>query len=177
MRSSYRSLLVIAVGGLLVLAGCGGSSSSTTPTTAGPRQVDLNTLVVGDCFDAPASAVTDTTKTTAPNAPPTTVPKVTQVSKLDCGVAHDAEVIGIRTNSSSSGAPYPGADVLHNETKQLCDDTYQAYDGVAQDSSSLTVFVINPSDTSWPNGDRTEICAITPKDTSKLTGSVKGTKK
>ena len=179
---------------LLLVVGCSSSSKSsssqtvtttttasnaitngaTTTTVAPPQDVQPDQLAIGDCFNLPAGDNPDVSGLSSGQTT-TSLPNISTVSKVDCSVAHDGEVIGI-TQSASGGAnaAFPGTSVVAQETQQLCSNTFQGYDGIPIQQSSLTVYVLYPTQGSWSSGDRTEICSITPKDNSKLTGSVKG---
>ncbi len=147
-----RRLIVGALAPVLVLAtllaGCG---------SAAP-----NDLKVGACLGQLPSG--DTT--------------VTSVSTADCAKPHAAEVYQVFNWTGSEGNDsYPGDTAVGDKAQTGCSDAFQPYVGTDITASTLDVYWLSPTSDSWKNGDRTYICLATPKDSSKLTGTIKGSKK
>ena len=112
------------------------------------------TLEVGTCFD-------DTGES-----------QVSSVPEVDCAEPHDNEVFAVFDYTETD--TFPGNEALDAAATDLCIAQFQDYVGAAYIDSTLEVFPIIPTGTSWEDGDREVICALYNNDFSKLTGSMRG---
>lgn len=112
-------------------------------------------LKVGDCFNGAATG------------------SVSDVSTVDCGTAHDAEVYFTFAYPNAPSA-YPGADAVSAAAEVGCKPPFATFVGKDFDTSVLGLSYLSPSSDSWGTGDRTIQCLITPESgQTKLTGSAK----
>jgi len=109
---------------------------------------------------------------------PGTDQSVTSVSTAGCDKEHAAEVYAVFDWSGSEGNDnFPGDSAISDKAQTGCVDGFQPYVGSTVDQSSLDVYWLTPTSDSWGKGDRKFICIAAPKDSSKLTGSIKGSNK
>jgi hypothetical protein len=120
---------------------------------------DVNSLVVGDCIDRPAS--TDS---------------VSDVQHQPCAEPHDGEVFAV-INYPSTSSTYPGDSAFDTFTNEQCNPAVESYTGRTIDeidSAGLSYGYFYPTTDSWTNSnDRGVTCFIHKKDYSKMVGSVR----
>jgi len=92
---------------------------------------------------------------------------------VDCGTAHDGEVVG--TFNLDAAAVYPGDTGLQAAAGQGCPPLFAAYVGIDFTASRLDILPVVPTQVAWQAGTREISCVAVTTDGSKLTGSVKGT--
>ncbi len=103
---------------------------------------------------------------------------ISSVSTAGCDKQHAAEVYAVFDWSGSEGNDsYPGDSAIQDKAQTGCVDGFQPYVGSTVDSSSLDVYWMTPTSDSWSKGDRKFICLASPKDSSQLSGTIKGSKK
>jgi Septum formation len=120
-------------------------------------QGNVFSLKVGDCFTGGAAGT-----------------EVSDVSTVDCGQAHDAEVFSI-FDYPNPPSDFPGDSAMQAAAQDGCTRDFQAYVGVAPGQSGYAISYFSPTSDSWAGGDRTFDCLIASPDGSQLTGSAKGT--
>ena len=118
-------------------------------------------LVVGDCFDAPTTAVDET---------------VEDVSHHPCTDAHTAEVFFVADHPASGG--YPGEDAFDAFTQENCPvafNTYTGMDWYAEDGPAVDydIGLLYPLEEGWGKGDHEITCYIVRVDDGPMTGSLK----
>jgi len=96
---------------------------------------------------------------------------------VDCGTAHDGEVVGTFDVQAVQGTAYPGSDALQTAAGSGCPPRFADYVGVAFTSSKLDILPVVPTQVAWQAGTREISCVAVTTDGTKLTGSVKGTAK
>ena len=101
---------------------------------------------------------------------------VSQAPKtIDCGTAHDGEVVG--TFNLDPAAAYPGDRGLQSAAGQGCPPRFAAYVGIDFTASRLDILPVIPTQVAWQAGTREISCVALTTDGTKLTGSVKGSGK
>lgn len=169
--------LLLAVG----LAACGGSSipvasSSSGSSDSSESSADKNDssndnegesvssfdLQVGDCFTdmGPDSSETNT--------------NVSDVNVVDCSQPHLFEVYN---NYEITTATMPVGQEREDLLYEACYDSFTEYVGVTLEESEYNVQTLEPTATSWAQGDHTLTCLVTSADGSQFTGSAKGANK
>jgi hypothetical protein len=102
-----------------------------------------------------------------------------QVTVVDCGQPHDAELYAVVdvADVGLAGAPgdaYPGREAVIDVAEDTCADRFGAHVGRAHAESSLDASFLVPTDATWSIGDRTIACLV--EDPSgPLVGIVAGT--
>lgn len=87
---------------------------------------------------------------------------------VPCTEGHLLEFIGSAMHPAAPGAPFPGPDVIREETAGPCDVLLSAYATNRESGGSLveTAVVFEPSPGAWARGDRSSYCfalAATPE--------------
>ncbi len=129
-------------------------AASTVPTTSAPP------LQVGTCVNGihPGTAVT------------------AEITKpVDCTTGHDDEIVGV-VSYTINGA-YPGQAAVDTFANAPCVAAFGSYVGVDFELSALDMITVTPSELSWARGDRQISCVAVARDGSRLTGSVKGSRR
>jgi hypothetical protein len=91
------------------------------------------------------------------------------VTVLDCGTAHDAEVVG--TFDAPDG-DYPGLPGFQSFAGPKCESLKQSY--LTSPHPGLANRFLYPSRSEWDSGTRVVVCEVRNADGSKLKGSVGG---
>jgi hypothetical protein len=73
-----------------------------------------------------------------------------------------------------SAAACPGDEAVDEAADAECLPVFDKYVGTPYDDSALFFTVIRPSESTWREGDRTVVCALSEEDESEMTGSAKG---
>ena len=95
-----------------------------------------------------------------------------------CDTPHEYEMLATETYPAASDSPFPGDSTLSDHVYRFCSAAFTAYVGVPPASSALSWSTLNPSETSWSDGDRWIGCLVGgPPPATPLVGSVKGTKR
>ena len=100
---------------------------------------------------------------------------LTTYKVVDCTTPHDGEVYVTTTYPAAADAAFPGNDTVNATVDKLCTDGFAAYVGTSLEQSQYTYTSLVPSADSWAAGDREVVCAVSNQDSSKMTGSVRGT--
>lgn len=147
------------------LASCGGGDDATTETTSAasaaavettqapetteaPETISVDVIAVGDCMNLPDDE------------------EFFDVATVDCTQEHDAEVIAVVdltpvSADFSEGAPYPGDDLVYETAFEECVDDFEAYVGVAYETSELYMDAFTPTPEGWAElSDRVVNCFV-----------------
>jgi hypothetical protein len=116
---------------------------------------NVTELAVGNCFDEPVGSTS-----------------VSDVQHQPCTEAHDAEVVFIIHDTSSS---YPGVETFRTAANAQCPDQATAYIGDDFNSrADIGGGFFYPTSDSWGSGDHDVTCYVDRSDGGKLYATVKG---
>jgi hypothetical protein len=133
-----------------VAAGCAGDDGGDPGgLSAEPFRLGLE---VGDCFDRPES------------------PDAESVPSVPCRRPHDLEVFA---RFDLEDEDYPGPGAVATRAGAGCEEQFDDYVGVPQDSSGLLIVPYAPDRFAWEVGDRTVTCAVSLSE-GQLERSVEG---
>jgi hypothetical protein len=166
MSSRRRSLVrMLAVGAALAVAlpltGCAlgdllpapqPERDETTQEIVEEGQADVFALRVGDCMNTVEEEL------------------VSEVPVVPCAEPHDDEVY---FDFLLDDGEYPGDDAVLEVADTGCLPEFEAFVGLAYDSSTLDFYAYRPSEESWATGDRTVSCVIW-DPAGQVTGSLQG---
>ncbi len=128
---------------------------------AGSRSdIFVNELQVGQCFDNPDEAGSSEAV------------EMLAVSLSVCDEPHDAEVYSVYELAGDDDTAYLGDSFVFDQASDGCANRFDEAIGTPYAQSSLGVFVIYPSATTWGAGDRQVACVATAGDDSKLDSTV-----
>jgi Septum formation/Transposase IS116/IS110/IS902 family len=132
-------------------------SSSTTETAVG---LIPNELRLGDCFNDSAHGTNE----------------VGEITVVDCGSAHDAEVFALATLPGEPGfAPYPGDDEVDRLSNELCLGEFASDVGIDFLDSAWEFSYFLPTEESWRKyDDRLVVCSLNDPSFNKIEGSKPG---
>lgn len=108
-------------------------------------------LEVGQCFDRPAS------------------PDVDSVPAVPCRRPHDLQVIA--TFDLEDADQYPGPGAVADQAGVGCEERFEEFVGVPQDSSGLVLVPYAPDQLAWEAGERQVTCAVSLSE-GRLEGTV-----
>jgi hypothetical protein len=138
------------------------TSEPTTTTSESPETTDtdigvfLEGLRLGDCIDAPGYGSGD----------------VGEITRVDCGSPHDAEVFGVPTLPGAPGAPYPGDDEVDTLSYDLCEGEFATFVGIDYLDSMWEFNYRYPTEETWRKyDDRGVVCFLNDPNLDKLEGS------
>ena len=134
-------------------------SPSTTETAVG---LIPNELRPGDCFNDSAHGTNE----------------VGEITVVDCGSAHDAEVFAVATLPGEPGfAPYPGDDEVDRLSNELCLDEFAPSVGIDFLDSAWEFGYFLPTEESWRKyDDRLVVCSLNDPSFNKIEGSKRGSR-
>jgi hypothetical protein len=118
--------------------------------------VDAFNMRVGDCFDDPTDTYGD---------------EVSSLPGVPCAEPHDNEVYAL---VDVTLAEYPGEDAMWAHANDECLKRFEGYVGLDYESSSLDIYTMYPSTSSWEQDDREVVCALYDMNAAKLEGSMHG---
>lgn len=96
-------------------------------------------------------------------------PSAPSLPVVPCGEPHDEVYFDFLLDDGE----YPGDDAVLEASDSGCLAQFDAFVGVAYDSSTLDFYAYRPSEQSWASGDRAVSCVIwDPAD--QVTGSLEG---
>lgn len=158
MRTRQLTLWAAIAATTLVLSACGQSETrdeSGEITTGG--DTDVFSIAIGDCFNDEGDVGEETEINSLPTVP--------------CSEPHDNEVYAEYTFPEED---FPGDEVVVATASEQCIALWKDFVGIAYESSTLEVYPIYPTQTSWEQADdRLVTCAI--YDPAKqVTGSLEG---
>jgi hypothetical protein len=141
-----------------------GDGTTATTTSEDPGTTDAGTLVFldelrpGDCFN-------DSTFRTPEQLSG-------EITGVDCGSPHDAEVFALVTVPGEPGGPYPGDDEIVRVGDQMCLDQFAPYVGVDYLDSMWEFGYYSPTEESWRKyDDRLVVCYLGDPGFEKIEGS------
>ena len=98
--------------------------------------------------------------------------EVGELTVVDCGSAHDAEVFAVATLPAEPSAHYPGDDEVDRLSNELCVGEFASYVGVDFLDSAWDFGYFMPTHESWrKDGDRLVVCMLTDPHFNKIEGS------
>lgn len=115
-------------------------------------------LVVGDCFDAPTTAVDET---------------VEDVAHHPCTDAHTAEVFFVADHPAGA---YPGEEAFDTFTRDNCPPAFTTYTGLdfyADQAADYDIGVLYPLEEGWDRGDHEITCYIVRIDDGPMTAPLR----
>jgi Septum formation len=137
-------------------------SPSTTTTSESPSTTETalglipDELRVGDCFNDSAHGTNE----------------VGEMTVVDCGSAHDAEVFAVVTLPGEPAAPYPGDDEVDRLSNELCLGEFASYVGIDYLDSAWEFGYFLPTEESWRKyDDRLVVCMLNDPQFDKIEGS------
>ena len=144
---------------------CGIESPSTTTTSESPDAPEPGTsefaedLRLGDCFNDSGHGTTE----------------VGEITRVDCGSPHDAEVFGLPTLPGDPGAPYPGDAEIGSLSDARCLGEFATYVGIDFQDSVWEYGYYLPTEETWRKyDDRLVICTLNDASYNKIEGSKQG---
>ncbi len=151
LLADRRRAGVVLCAAALLLAACSGDDATGEDTLgAEPFQLELD---VGQCFDRPAD------------------PDVESVPAVACRRPHDLQVVAVFDLDDED--EYPGPGVVADRAGNGCNERFEDYVGVPQDSSGLVLVPYAPDELAWEAGERQVTCAVALSE-GRLEGSVEG---
>lgn len=170
MRSTIRTTIA-ALGAVaaLALSACGGSEDDSPgdDTTAAADETgdgsggdetesesaDVFDVAVGDCI---AEFATDE--------------EVSDVTVIPCDQEHDQEVYAI---FEVEDGEFPGTDAFEAQVQEDCVPEFSNFVGMAYEESVLGIKWLEPTETSWAEGDRELVCTVLDPE-GPVTGTLEG---
>ena len=135
------------------------TSEAPGTTETGASEVFLEDLHPGDCFDDSGHGT----------------PEVGEITRVDCGSPHDAEVFGTPSLPGEPGAPYPGDDEIDRLSDELCMGEFASYVGIDFQDSKWEFVYIPPDEETWNKyDDRLVVCSLNDPSFNKIEGSKRG---
>jgi hypothetical protein len=123
---------------------------------------NVTDLKVGDCFDLPATVITDAT--------------LKDVQHHPCAESHTAEVIFVGLVPGPDNA-YPDDASFNAFAKTLCVPAYRTYTGRDYETDvTYDMPTVSPTADGWKNGDRSFSCLIVRADHQPMTGTVRASR-
>lgn len=150
------------------LVGRGEDTAGITHATGSPGVgVERSVTTPGD-----ATPVADLAPGTCFLDPPVEGSAVEQVTTVDCGAAHDNEVVAV---FALDGGPWPGTARVVQDAQQQCRvEGPAAVAAAAQSPADWGFFVFHPTRAAWTSGDRSVQCVAYPLRGTPKTGSLVG---
>ena len=131
------------------------SASASASANASGVQTSAFDLELGDCFSTGD------------------ISAVTEVTVVDCAASHVYEVFGLTEYEAAATDSFPGDDALNSAADDACRPAFNDYVGIAYDDSDWYGTFINPSESTWADGDREIVCVLHTQDETSVTGSAK----
>ena len=120
-------------------------------------------LKTGDCFDDPIAAGQGG--------------EVKDVQHRPCSDPHLFEVMNTVKFPADSNAAFPGSSGFDAFVTEKCSAAFLSFVGIADSGSTLTWYAYQPIEEGWKKGDRDVTRFLGTVDGSKLTATMKGTKR
>jgi uncharacterized membrane protein len=103
---------------------------------------------------------------------------VNDVPVVPCDQPHDGEVYVNFDLPNPPDEPFPGDETVSAAAQDGCLAEFEPYVGVPLEESQFDLRFLNPSQESWPRGDRNVTCMIAPLgDGEPLVGSARGSER
>ena len=127
----------------------------------GATQAGLRDISAGQCFELPRNDAAADNRA---------------VWVVDCNGPHTYEVYDVITygGTEPKGGAYPGIDAVQAWSEQACFDRFQGFVGIPWTRSSFDIQSWWPSDESWAQGDRSDVCALFAESGGRVSGSQRG---
>jgi hypothetical protein len=157
-RGLLRAAMVIATLNLVAIVAVVALVSSTSShlRARGERIVPIQSLHVGQCFNA------------APGS------NVLTVALVSCSHPHDHEAYAVFDDPTAAGAPWPGDEAASTMTYARCVVRFPAFVGRPYEGSSLTTFRLRPTKRTWTDqDDRRILCAVSNRGSAQLMGTAR----
>lgn len=116
-------------------------------------QADVFALRVGDCMNEVSEEL------------------VAEVPVVPCDQPHDEEVY---FDFSLAGDAFPGEDAVQTEADTRCAAEFDAFVGLAYDSSTLDFYAYRPSEESWTRLDDRIVSCVIYDPAGQVTGTLAG---
>jgi hypothetical protein len=166
-RMLTRALALLAAAAVAVpLAGCsvvrellpGGGApqpqrDETSQEIVEEGQADVFALRVGDCMNEVSEKL------------------VSEVPVVPCDQPHDEEVY---FDYTMEGDEYPGDDAIQTDADTNCSAQFDAFVGLAYDSSTLDFYAYRPSEESWTQLDDRIVSCVIYDPAGQVTGTLAG---
>jgi hypothetical protein len=144
-------VLVGAGAGLFVYLGSSGDGETAT------GDVEAARLRPGDCWNDVSDQPGE----------------VLEVPAVPCDQPHDNEVFAVVEIPGAPGSAFPGIETVDLLGRERCLQEFAGYTGELYEFSSLELWMLFPTPTSWEIGDREVICSLYRMDLQKMTGSAR----
>jgi hypothetical protein len=131
-----------------------GSDQPVSSYSATPDEVNVDDLVIGECFDDGYNEG--------------------DVVRKPCPESHDGEIVATVTLPAGT---YPGDNKVQDSAEVACRQEFTKYVGISPDKSVRTSTYWTPDESLWDDGDRVVVCAAHGAAGATIDGSVKGTKR
>lgn len=158
-----RRIGALAVG-LVVVAGCGGGTATTTtagtttaPTTTTTATTTTQTPVTGTWFDG-LDVGTCFQDTASPEEG--SIDFSVPADVVPCERSHDNEIVALVPITPGDGGAFPGTDAASAESLDLCLIEYESFLGRPIDDSGLTGLQIFPDGSDWELGVTWAVCSV-----------------
>lgn len=116
---------------------------------------DVYTLRVGDCFSFDETG------------------DISTVLVVPCEAPHLAEVYALIDYPADANEAWVGQEAMDTFSDEECTAAFEPYVGIAYADSIYYISYLQPTETSWDNGDRELVCLIVEANNNELTGSAK----
>lgn len=101
--------------------------------------------------------------------------EVLEVPAVPCDQPHDNEVFAVVEVPGAPGSAFPGMETLDLLGEEKCLQEFAGYTGELYEFSSLDLWMLFPTPSSWELGDREVICSLYRMDLQKMIGSARAT--
>jgi hypothetical protein len=125
----------------------------TTQEIVEEGQADVFALRVGDCLNEVSEEL------------------VSEVPVVPCDQPHDEEIY---FDFLLEGDEYPGEDPIQTEADTRCAAEFDAFVGLAYDSSTLDFYAYRPSEESWTQLDDRIVSCVIYDPAGQVTGTLAG---
>jgi hypothetical protein len=146
------AIYVIAALGFVIYGAVTDVDRDSTGAIVGSGNIDPFKMRVGDCFNDVSSYDEE----------------INNLPGVPCSEPHDNEAFAVFDLAVAS---YPGDDEMEALAYDSCMQRFDSFAGTDYDSSTLEIFPIYPTDTSWKQNDREVVCSVYDMDANKLVGS------
>lgn len=117
---------------------------------------DVTSLATGECFDRPADSGS-----------------ISTIQRQPCNEPHDAEVVVALTHPADASTAYPVVSGFNDFVSENCIPAFESYTGrTFATESELELGYLQPTITSWADGDRGITCFVYRTDEAKMSSSV-----
>lgn len=183
--ASTVAALLAAAGLTLTLAACGGSDGAGTKEEALAAAIEDAVGTGSDDIDAAFEELAAEAMAGPPPRPDEPLgvgdcsdgmwyqAPAAEIPSVDCDDEHSEEVY-LAVPLDSLGAAFPGRWAGHDYAKQACEDGFESYVGISHELSRYQVGILEPTEESWADGDRTALCFAQSRRIETWTGTLEG---